>query len=71
MTPRLLKNADGVRATTLEVVGSVVGGCDGRAAFDRAPRLPAAGTPLVSAINEVVQAGLDSGAQKNPKFRRD
>ena len=56
---RILTDADGLGATALNVMGSVVDECDvGPAAAGKAPRLPAAGALLVSALSEKVQVGF-------------
>ena len=43
----ILTDADGVGATALKVVDSVVAKCDVRAAFYKAPHVPVAGTSLL------------------------
>ena len=55
---RILTDAGGVGATVLEAAVSVVVERDVCADFEKAPRLPAAGTPLVSAFDEKAQAAL-------------
>ena len=55
---RILADAFGVSKTALDAAGGEVNQCDFCRACVRAPHLPVAGTPLVSASNEKVQGDL-------------
>ena len=48
---RISTDADGVGATALNVMGSLVEECDAFVAAGKAPCLPAAGASLVYALN--------------------